>query len=197
MAENIHPIFDKSLSGKDKENLLKQKGMVIWMIGLSGSGKSTLATGLENRLHEHGIYTMLLDGDNLRVGLNNNLGFSEEDRLENIRRASEASRLFANNGTVTICSFISPTEEIRQMAKEIISDKYYEVFVNCPLEVCEARDVKGLYAKARKGEIKNFTGIDSPFDEPKNPDLEIKTDELSLDESLDILFKEVYNIIKQ
>lgn len=197
MAENIHPIFDKSLGGIDKENLLNQKGLVIWMIGLSGSGKSTLATGLENKLHQNNIYTMLLDGDNLRVGLNNNLGFTEEDRLENIRRASEAAKLFAYNGAVTICSFISPTHEIREMAKEIIGDKYFEVYVNCPLEVCEERDVKGLYAKARRGEIKNFTGIDSPFDEPKNPDLEVNTDQLSLDDSLDILFKKVYNIIKQ
>lgn len=193
MQNNIHPIFSKSLQPFEKESLLNQKGIVIWMIGLSGSGKSTLATGLENQLHKKGIYTMLLDGDNLRTGLNNNLGFSEQERLENIRRAAEASKLFAFNGTVTICSFISPTENIRQMAKEIIGEKYYEVFVNCPLEICEERDVKGLYAKARKGEIKNFTGIDSPFEIPINPSLEIKTNEMSLEESLKVLVENIIN----
>lgn len=196
MLEDIHPIFNQSLRTSHKESLLNQKGIVIWMIGLSGSGKSTLATGLENRLHKKGFHTMLLDGDNLRTGLNNNLGFTQEERLENIRRAAETSKLFANNGTVTICSFISPTQEIRKMAKEIVGDKYYEVFVNCPLEICEQRDVKGLYAKARSGEIKNFTGIDSPFESPKNPSLEIRTDQMSLEASLDILDNEVSKKIK-
>ncbi|MEQ8928198.1 MAG: adenylyl-sulfate kinase [Fulvivirga sp.] len=197
MAENIHPIFDKSLKSSDKEILLNQKGMVIWMIGLSGSGKSTLATGLENRLHQENVYTMLLDGDNLRTGMNNNLGFSEADRTENIRRAAETAKLFANNGAVTICSFISPTKEIRELSSKIIGDKYYEVFVSCPLEICEERDVKGLYAKARKGEIKNFTGIDSPFVEPEKPQLVLKTDQLSLKESLDILFNNVIKKVKE
>lgn len=196
MLEDIHPIFNQSLKTSNKESLLNQKGIVIWMIGLSGSGKSTLATGLENRLHEKGFHTMLLDGDNLRTGLNNNLGFTQAERLENIRRAAETSKLFANNGAVTICSFISPTQEIRKMAKDIVGDKYYEVFVNCPLEICEQRDVKGLYARARSGEIKNFTGIDSPFESPENPSLEIRTDKMSLESSLDILDNEVSKKIK-
>lgn len=175
--ENIYPIFDTILSKNHKERLLKQKAFVIWMVGLSGSGKSTLARSFEQNLHKMGYLTQLLDGDNLRVGINNNLGFSQEDRLENIRRAAEVSKLFVNCGIITICSLISPTEEIRQMAKEVIGEElFYEVFVNCPLEVCEERDVKGLYAKARRGEIKDFTGIDAPFEHPSSPDLELRTD---------------------
>ncbi|MDN5204038.1 adenylyl-sulfate kinase [Fulvivirgaceae bacterium BMA10] len=195
--ENIHPIFDQILKREDKENLLRQKGVVIWMIGLSGSGKSTLAKSLERTLFDKGHLTQILDGDNLRTGLNNNLGFSEEDRTENIRRVAEVAKLFANCGVVTICSFISPTEEIRQMAKAIIgNDLYYEVFVNCSLEVCEERDVKGLYAKARKGEIKNFTGIDSPFENPKHPNLELKTDVDSLEDCLSQLKESITQRIK-
>lgn len=177
MNNNIHPIFDKILNRGQKELMLKQKSVVIWMVGLSGSGKSTLAKSLEATLHEQGYLTQLLDGDNLRTGINNNLGFSEEDRLENIRRSAEVSKLFLNCGIITICSLISPTEEIRNLAKNIIGEKdYFEVFVNCPFEVCEARDVKGLYKKARNGEIKNFTGLDSPFEPPSNPALELRTD---------------------
>lgn len=175
--ENIYPIFDRILSKRDKEQQLKQRAFVIWMVGLSGSGKSTLARSFEQNLHQAGYVTQLLDGDNLRVGINNNLGFSEEDRIENIRRAAEVSKLFANCGIITICSLISPTKEIRSMAKNIIGEEqFYEVFVNCPLEVCERRDVKGLYAKARRGEIKDFTGISSPFEAPESPDLELRTD---------------------
>jgi adenylylsulfate kinase len=174
--ENIFPIFDTVLSLEAKQKLLNQKPMVVWLVGLSGSGKSTLARGLENALHEKGFLTQLLDGDNLRSGINKNLTFTEEDRVENIRRAAEVSKLFANCGIITICSLISPTHEVRDMARSIIGEKYFEVFVNCPIEVCESRDVKGLYKKARAGEIKNFTGIDSPFESPQKPDLEIKTD---------------------
>lgn len=174
---NIFPIFDTILSAEEKEKQLKQKSLVVWIVGLSGSGKSTLARGLENALHQQGYISQILDGDNLRSGLNNNLSFSEEDRIENIRRAAEVSKLFAGCGIITICSLISPTEKIREMAKAIVGeDKYYEVFVNCPIEVCESRDVKGLYKRARKGEVKNFTGIDSPFEAPLVPDLEIRTD---------------------
>ena len=166
--------------------------MVVWMVGLSGSGKSTLARALENTLHEKGFLTQLLDGDNLRTGVNNNLGFSKEERLENIRRASEVSKLFMNCGVVTICSFISPTHEIRKMSREIIgADKYFEVFVNSPLEVCEQRDVKGLYAKARKGEIRDFTGIDAPFEAPENPALELRTDINDLQTCHDLLVNSV------
>lgn len=196
MTDNIFPIFDRALSTFEKEKGLNQKGIVIWMVGLSGSGKSTLATGLENLLHHDGFHTMLLDGDNLRSGINSNLGFSEEERIENIRRAAEISKLFALNGTVTICSLISPTENIRKMAAEIIGEKYCEVFINCPLKVCEARDVKGLYAKARRGEIRNFTGIDSPFEIPKSPSIDVKTNEMTLESSLDYLYNSIIDKIK-
>jgi adenylylsulfate kinase len=181
--EHIYPIFDTILQRADKEQLLQQKGKVIWMVGLSGSGKSTLARAAENTLHKQGKLTMLLDGDNLRSGVNNNLGFSEEDRRENVRRSAEVAKLFAGCGIITICSLISPTQSIRRMAAEIIGDDtYFEVYIDSPLEVCEQRDVKGLYAKARKGEIKNFTGISSPFEEPESPDLRLKTHERSIEE---------------
>lgn len=196
MSTNIHPIFDKILQPSDKEALLKQKGLVIWMVGLSGSGKSTIARALEAELHAKGYLTQLLDGDNLRTGINNNLGFSEADRIENIRRAAEVSKLFLNCGVVTICSLISPTEEIRTMARKIIGDGYFEVFVNCPIEVCEQRDVKGLYKKARSGEIKQFTGIDSPFEHPVKPDVELRTDQEDLVVSKEKLLKIVLEKIK-
>jgi len=184
-VNNIHPIFDKILQREDKETQLKQHSIVIWMVGLSGSGKSTLAKALERDLHDRGFLTMLLDGDNLRTGINNNLGFSEADRKENIRRAAETSRLFASCGVITICSLISPTEEIRSMSKTIIGEQdYFELFIHCPIDVCEQRDVKGLYKKARAGEIKNFTGIDSPFEEPVHPNLEVRTDLNSLEDCL-------------
>jgi adenylylsulfate kinase len=193
--ENIFPIFDTILSLKDKEKLLQQKAIVVWLVGLSGSGKSTLARGLENALHQKGYLTQLLDGDNLRSGINSNLTFTAEDRIENIRRAAEVSKLFANCGIITICSLISPTLEIRDMARSIIGNKYFEVFINCPIEICESRDVKGLYKKARAGEIKNFTGIDSPFEAPEKPDLEIRTDIHSIEtchnQLLDIIIQKI------
>ena len=185
------------MSLQDKERLLKQKSLVVWIVGLSGSGKSTLARGLENELYHQGYLTKILDGDNLRSGINNNLNFTEEDRIENIRRAAEVSKLFVNCGVITICSLISPTHQIRQMAKSIIGEeKYFEVFVNCPLEVCETRDTKGLYRKARNGELKNFTGIDSPFEEPVHPDLEIKSDINSIETCHNQLVESVINKIK-
>jgi adenylylsulfate kinase len=193
---NIFPIFDSILSLEDKEKLLRQRPVVVWLVGLSGSGKSTLARGLENALHEKGYLTQLLDGDNLRSGINSNLSFTDEDRVENIRRAAEVSKLFANCGIVTICSLISPTQEIREMARSIIGDKYFEVYINCPIEVCEARDVKGLYQRARAGEIKNFTGIDSPFEAPKNPDLEIRTDIHSIESCHNQLLENIIRKIK-
>lgn len=194
--ENIFPIFDFTLSLKDKEKLLKQKPLVVWIVGLSGSGKSTLARGLENDLHQQGFLTQILDGDNLRSGINKNLSFTQEDRVENIRRAAEVSKLFANCGIITICSLITPTEEIRQLARSIVGDRYFEVYVNCPIEVCESRDVKGLYKKARNGEIKNFTGIDSPFEVPSNPDLEIKTDVNSIEFCHNQLVEKIISKIK-
>jgi adenylylsulfate kinase len=179
--QHIHPIFDTVLSRQHKQELLQQKSVVIWMIGLSGSGKSTIAREVEKALHQQGYLTQLLDGDNLRTGINNNLGFSEADRLENIRRAAETSKLFLHCGIITICSFISPTRQIRELAADIIGkEDFLEVYVNAPFEECERRDVKGLYAKARKGEIKNFTGLDAPFDAPEQPFLELRTDQKDL-----------------
>ena len=157
---------------KDKESFLNQNSKVIWLTGLSGSGKTTIAIELEKELHQMGYLTQVLDGDNVRSGINNNLGFGEDDRLENIRRIAEISKLFVNCGVITINCFVSPTESIRQIARDIIgSDDYLEVFIDTPLEECEKRDVKGLYQKARKGEIKNFTGIDAPFEIPQQPGL--------------------------
>lgn len=180
---NIFPT-DKILQRADKEQLLKQKGIAIWFTGLSGSGKTTIAIALENNLNEKGLLTQILDGDNIRTGINSNLGFSDTDRIENIRRIAEVTKLFVNCGVVTICCFVSPTEEIRNNAKSIIgSADFIEVFVNTPLEVCENRDVKGLYAKARKGEIKDFTGINAPFEAPVNPEI-VLTDALSIEESV-------------
>ncbi|HSY77626.1 MAG TPA: adenylyl-sulfate kinase [Bacteroidia bacterium] len=184
-GKNVFPIFDKVIDRKNKEALLKQHGIVIWMTGLSGSGKTTLAIGLEKHLHDCGFLAYILDGDNVRTGINSDLGFSEKDRKENIRRIAEVSKLFVGSGIITINSFVSPSEESRQMAKKIIGEKdFYQVFINTPLEVCEKRDTKGLYAKARKGEIKDFTGISAPFDQPKSPDLEIFTDKYSYEECL-------------
>ena len=187
--ENIHPIFDRLLQTKAKEALLKQRGKVIWLIGLSGSGKSTIAQHLEAKLYGEGFLTQVLDGDNIRSGLNKNLTFSNDDRLENIRRISEVAKLFANCGIITLASFITPTEATRAMAKEIIGEKnYIEVFVSTSLEACENRDVKGLYDKARKGMIKNFTGIDSVFEIPNKPAIVIPTEGLSVQESVQKLY---------
>ena len=167
--ENIFTIFDDILQREDKESLLQQKSKVIWMTGLSGSGKTTIAKGVERYLHNNGILNQLLDGDNIRVGISNNLTFSCEDRAENIRRIAEVSRLFLNCGIVTLNCFVSPTIEIRNIAKEIVGvENFIEVYINASLETCEERDVKGLYKKARKGEIKDFTGISSPFEAPEN-----------------------------
>jgi adenylylsulfate kinase len=182
--ENIHPVFDKILNRPDKEKLLKQHSRVIWLTGLSGSGKTTIGREVEMELNKRGYLTQVLDGDNIRTGINNNLGFSETDRFENIRRIAEVSKLFLNCGIICINSFISPTRNIRHMAIDIIGkENFIEVYINAPVEVCEQRDVKGLYKKARRGEIKNFTGIDSPFEVPENPDIELKTDQLTVEES--------------
>lgn len=185
---NIYPVFHKILKREDKERLLNQRSRVIWMTGLSGAGKTTLAKHLDEAFYNRGILSQILDGDNIRSGINNNLNFSEEDRTENIRRIAEVSKLFLNCGIIAINSFISPTEDIRHMAMDIIGrENMIEVYVNAPIKVCEQRDVKGLYARARKGEIKNFTGIDSPFEKPMDVDLEIRTDLLTVEESVEKL----------
>ena len=195
--ENIHTTFDRILQRKDKELLLNQKGLVVWMTGLSGSGKTTIAVALEKMLAEKGVLTQVLDGDNIRSGINNNLSFSEEDRKENIRRISEVSKLFVNCGIVTLNCFVSPTKDIRQQAKDILDDDMVEVFVNTPFEECEKRDVKGLYAKARAGEIKNFTGLDAPFEAPENPFLDVKTVGRSVEDCAKQIYDAVLPLIKQ
>ena len=173
---NIHPIFDHLISRDDRERRLGQRSRVLWFTGLSGSGKSTLAVALEKLLFQQGYLAQVLDGDNIRTGINNNLGFSEEDRMENIRRIAEVSKLFVEAGVITLNCFISPTRAMREMAKNIIgAQDFIEIYINTPIEICEARDVKGLYSKARRGEIKNFTGIHEPFEAPENPAYEIDT----------------------
>lgn len=195
---NIFPVFDKILKREDKERLLKQKAKVIWMTGLSGAGKTTIAKFLDEALYSKGYVAQILDGDNIRSGINNNLSFSEADRYENIRRIAEVSKLFMNCGIIIINSFISPTEEIRNMALDVIGEEnFIEVYVNAPIEVCEERDTKGLYAKARKGEIKNFTGIDSPFELPKSAHIEVRTDLQTIDESVIQIMEYLMPMIKQ
>ena len=189
VMDNIHPIFETLLSKVDKEKFLNQKSYVVWLTGLSGSGKSTIAQGLEKKLFNSGYFPQVLDGDNIRTGICNNLDFSLKGRTENVRRIAEVSKLFCNAGIICLNSFVSPTREIRKVAKDIVGKELFlEIFINTPLEICEKRDVKGLYKKARIGMIKNFTGIDSPYEAPENPDLEIKTNNKSIETSVDLLY---------
>ena len=186
----IYPVFDKMLKREEKEILLKQRSVMIWLTGLSGSGKSTIAIALERELHRLGLLCRILDGDNIRSGINNNLGFSEADRVQNIRRIAEIGKLFIDTGIITIAAFISPMNSLREMAASIIGkNNFLEIYVNTSLAECERRDVKGLYAKARRGEIKEFTGISAPFEEPLHPDLVLDTSILSVKESVDELLK--------
>lgn len=188
--KNIYPVFDRMLSRQDKEKLLAQRSVMIWFTGLSGSGKSTIAIALERELHQRGLLCRILDGDNIRSGINNNLGFTEADRIENIRRIAEVSKLFVDTGIITIAAFISPSNDIREMAANIIGkEDFVEIYVSTPIEECERRDVKGLYAKARRGEIKNFTGISAPFEAPLHPALTLDTSVLSLEECVDKILK--------
>ena len=183
---NIYPIFDRMLARADKEQLLGQRGVMLWFTGLSGSGKSTVAVALERELHRRGRLCRLLDGDNIRTGINAGLGFSAEDRRENIRRIAEVGKLFVDTGVITLAAFVSPTEELRTLARDIIgADDFKEIFVATPLEECERRDVKGLYARARRGEVKNFTGISAPFEEPRNPALVLDTTDTPVEESVE------------
>lgn len=192
--DHLYPVFDKMLPRSAKETLLGQSGAVIWMYGLSGSGKSTLANLLERRLHTDGRLVKVLDGDNIRSGLNRNLGFSDEDRLENIRRVSEVAKLFAECGVITITSFITPNNELRRLARGIVGDSdLLEVYVKASFETCRVRDPKGLYAKVAAGEVKQFTGKDSAFEEPESPDLVIDTEAFSEEECLSQLLDAVIN----
>lgn len=183
--KEIYPIHEMMLCRLDKERLLKQRGIVVWLTGLSGSGKSTLAAALERELYSRGLLSVILDGDNIRNGINSNLGFSDSDRLENIRRISEVAKLFVDNGIITIAAFISPSEQMRAIPRNLLGVDFFEVYVNTPLEVCEQRDVKGLYAKARRGEIKEFTGISSPFERPSCQALTLDTSQKSIDECIE------------
>ena len=183
-TKHIYPIFDRMLTRRDKEALLGQRGVMVWFTGLSGSGKSTVAIAVERELQRRGLLCRILDGDNIRSGINNNLGFSETDRVENIRRIAEVGKLFVDTGIITLAAFISPNNALRRMAAGIIgAEDFLEVYVSTPLEVCEQRDVKGLYAKARRGEIKEFTGVSAPFEVPEHPALSLDTSVLTVDES--------------
>ncbi len=184
---NIYPIQTR-VSLEQRQQLRKQKAKLIWFTGLSGSGKSTLAVQLEAQLHTKGYATYLLDGDNIRMGLNKDLSFTDDARVENIRRIGEVSKLMLDAGMIVLSAFISPFKADRDQVKGIVgAENYIEVFVDTPLEICEQRDVKGLYKRARAGEVKNFTGIDSPYQRPENPDLTIPTHQMSVDESLTLL----------
>ena len=176
----------------DFERRNQHRGIVLWFVGLSGSGKSTIANGLQTKLFENGFNAIVLDGDNTRLGINKDLGFSDKDRNENIRRVAEISKLFVETGHIVINAFISPFELNRTQARDIISDKdFIEVYIESSISTCEERDVKGLYRKARAGEINEFTGISSPFEAPKNPDILVKTDEQRPNESVDYLFEQL------
>ena len=179
---NIHP--HATLPRQDKETLLGQRGVVLWFCGLSGSGKSTVAGGVERVLHSQGRYTVRLDGDNLRTGLNANLGFSDDDRLENIRRTAEVAKILAANGAIVLCSLITPRGLHRDLARGILGEDFAEIYVKASYQACEARDVKGLYAKAAKGEVANFTGRDSGFEEPLHAELVIDTEKLSIEDAV-------------
>lgn len=190
--KNIHPITDSIISREERELRLGQRGKVLWFTGLSGSGKSTLAIALERQLFDQGYSVIILDGDNIRTGINNNLTFSPDDRIENIRRIAEVAKLFLANGIICIVSFISPTRDMRANAKQIIGPSdFVEVFIDTPIEVCEARDVKGLYKKARAGEIKDFTGIHAPYEAPLHPDVHVHTEDTDIEESLAVLYQQI------
>ena len=192
-GRNIFP-FKTQVSNTDRNKLLNQQPFLLWFTGLSGSGKSTIATNLELQLFEKGYLTYLLDGDNVRSGINKGLGFSEADRKENIRRMAEVSKLMLDTGVVVLSAFVSPLKENRDLVREIVGEEYFlEVFVNCALEVCEQRDTKGLYKQARAGLIKNFTGIGAPFEKPTNPFIELHTDNMPIETGVNQLLDKLYS----
>jgi adenylylsulfate kinase len=192
---NIHPEFHRFLQRSDKQSLLKQQGLVIWMCGLSGSGKSTIANAAERVLHQQGRFTVILDGDNLRTGLNANLGFSDTDRLENIRRIAEVAKILVSQGIIVFVSAITPRGELRDLARGLIGDDLFEVYVKASYEACEKRDVKGLYAKAARGEIEHFTGKDGSFEPPQNADLVLETENSTVEDSAFELLEAIRNRI--
>lgn len=181
-----------NITRADREKQLNQRSFVLWFTGLSGSGKSTIANAVEQQLFESGYKTYTLDGDNIRQGINRGLSFTAEDRAENLRRIAEVAKLFVDSGQICMAAFVSPTRADRKIVKDIIGEKdFIEVFVDTPLEVCEQRDVKGLYAKARKGEIKNFTGISAPYESPENPEIIVKTENKSIEDSAKVVFDHI------
>ncbi len=187
MQENVIP-HQFNITQEQRSSLKKHEAFLLWFTGLSGSGKSTIANALENTLYQKGIHTYTLDGDNVREGLNNNLSFSPEDRTENIRRIAEVANLMVDAGLVVLASFVSPYEQDRENIKKIVgANRYIEIFVNTSIEECERRDVKGLYAKARSGEIDNFTGINAPYEAPKSADIEIDTQNITIEEAVSII----------
>ena len=193
MPENIF-LHNHSITKHDRQKINGHKSLIVWLTGLSGSGKSTLANLLEQKLHEKGIKTYILDGDNIRSGLNKDLNFSDENRIENIRRIGEVAKLFVDAGIVAITAFISPFKKDRQAVRELVDkDEFLEIFIDCQVEVCEQRDVKGLYKKARAGVIKDFTGISSPFEKPENPDLTLNTENKTKQENAEELYNFVIN----
>jgi adenylylsulfate kinase len=196
MNSNIHTEFHRFLTRTDKERMLEQRGIVVWLCGLSGSGKSTIANAAERVLFQQGRFTTILDGDNIRAGLNANLGFSDDDRLENIRRIAEVAKLFAQQGIIVFVSAITPRGELRDVARGILGDDFFEVYVKASFAACEQRDVKGLYAKAARGEVANFTGKDSLFEEPQQSDLVLDTDNDALEESVDQLLMAIIGKIR-
>lgn len=195
--KNIHPINYQFIPSEEKQIRNGQHAHVFWFTGLSGSGKSTLAIGLERKLFDSGYQVVVLDGDNIRSGLNSNLTFSPEDRIENIRRIAEVAKLFNASGQIVFVTFISPTIELRNLAKEIVGkENFVEVFINTPIEICEKRDIKGLYGKARAGEIQDFTGIQAPYEIPLHPDIEIKTENKSVEDSIQELYDQIIKKIR-
>ena len=195
-SKNLFP-HEHFVDANLRRKLINQKPILIWLSGLSGSGKSTIANELEKKLYENGFLSYLLDGDNIRIGLNKDLGFSDDDRKENIRRISEVSRLMLDAGLIVITAFISPFEEERELAKSLVKkENYFLVHVDCSVEKCEERDVKGLYKKARMGEIKNFTGIDSPYEIPESPNLIVDTEKENVDQSVEKIYSAIKSKIK-
>jgi adenylyl-sulfate kinase len=195
LSHLIQQAFTITQTDYEKRNV--HRGLVIWLTGLSGSGKSTIANELNTRLFHQNKHSVILDGDNTRLGINHDLGFTDSDRTENNRRVAEIAKLFMESGNIAICSFISPFQKDRDLSKQIIGEKnYFEVFVDCSLEACENRDVKGMYKQARKGELVSFTGIYSPYEIPSNPQLIVQTEQLNLEQSVDLLLESIKKRIK-
>ncbi|MBX2828869.1 MAG: adenylyl-sulfate kinase [Flavobacteriaceae bacterium] len=196
MQENVIP-HNFSVDRKMRTSIKGHGSFLLWFTGLSGSGKSTVANAVEKALVKKGIHTYILDGDNVRKGLNNNLSFSPEDRKENIRRIAEVANLMVDAGLITLAAFVSPYQKDRENIKQIVGEEnYVEIFVNTPIEECERRDVKGLYAKARAGEIKDFTGVNAPYEAPTAPDIEIDTSQVSVDKAVELVLNYIENKLK-